>query len=138
MQPGHIVLDFADRLLVGLSAIQENSVGVDRVQVEVLQPLTFETLDGDRVRRLPLPEVGTARLHGRGCAIEFQSGADVDFDWDHERRVIFDGWRLHLFARSIGYAAVAEDELVKAARSDTRFVEVEQGWFGLQLLLTRA
>lgn len=136
VQANEVVLQFGDHLLRAVGALRENSVGVGRTGVG--QPLTFETVTGSRLRSLPLPGIGTAKLHGRGCLIEFESGAEVDFDWDQERRETFDGWRLQQFARSIGHPDIGQDELVDALESDTRFVSTEPGWFAVALLTERA
>ena len=132
MDAAAIILEFADHLLAGLSALRANSMGVGRAAMG--QPLTFETADGERTRLLDLPGGGVAALHGRGCSIRFSSGAEVDFDWDPEHREVFDAWRVLQFANSIGQSDVSQDDVVNAMRSDSRYVETEAGWFALSVL----
>ena len=132
MQAQDVTVRYADHLVLALSAVRSQSAGVSRLAPG--QPLTFETASGANVRSLRLPGVGTASLHGRGCLIEFDSGAEVDFDWDQARREVFDSWRLEQFARSIDERSISRDQLVLALRSDGRFVETEPGWFALTLL----
>lgn len=132
VQPHEVVVVFADHLIIGLNALRSNSVCVGRRAIG--EPLTFERESGQHTRSLSLPGVGTAQLHGRGCLIEFTSGAEVDFDWDQRRREVFDGWRLRQFARSIGQPVDSDDQLIQAMRSDERFMETDHGWFALVLL----
>ncbi len=131
MRPDEVIVAFADHLLLAVAALRANVVGASREAAQ--QPLTFETGSGERVRSATLDGVGTASLHGIGCRIDFLSGAEVDFDWDSDRREVFDGWRLRAFALSVGQMASIE-ELVGVARADRRFVEVRPGWFALELL----
>ena len=88
-------------------------------------------MGGERVRVVEIHGVGTLRIHGSGCVAEFESGEDLDFDWDADGRPVFDGWRLRSFGRSIG-RDVPEHELMGEARSMARsgiLEEVPGGWF---------
>jgi hypothetical protein len=64
---------------------------------------------GSRSRADVIPGVGSFKLHGVGCRFEFESGAEVDFDWDREDRPTFDRFRVIQFARSLGSEVSASD-----------------------------
>ena len=78
-----------------------------------------------------LPDVGTFRMHGAGCAVDFSDGAHVDFDWSDDLQPIFDGWRLRRFAASLSIelSTKTADKAAKDLQRQGRLLSAPNGWF---------
>jgi hypothetical protein len=82
-----------------------------------------------------IPRVGSYTFHGVGCRFEFETGEEVDFDWNADGAPTFDVWRLRRYAQSINAKAPVDAELLAACRELTAqglLREASEGWFVLQ------
>lgn len=78
-----------------------------------------------------LPDVGTFRMHGAGCAVDFSDGAHVDFDWTDDLQPIFDAWRLRTFAASLNtdLSIKTATKAAKRLQRRNRLLSARDGWF---------
>ena len=113
MTPADVIAAYLKDLRRCLDAFMEQYAGIDR---EGLGPMmAIDRHGGSRSREGELTGLGEFKLHGYGCRVELISGASVDFDWDPDGAPVFDGWRLHCFAESMGWDEFSRDELTAAA-----------------------
>lgn len=73
---------------------------------------------GEPVRSGTLPGLGTFQLHGIGCRFELGTGEDVDVDWDDQGRVVFDSWRMWIYAESRADASSVERGALRLAAAE--------------------
>lgn len=83
----------------------------------------------DPVRSGRLDGLGIFNLHGRGCRFELDTGEALDVDWDGDGRVVFDSWRIHMFALSIGELSVDMETLEAAAAQAPSIVQLAPNQF---------
>ena len=129
MTAREVVTAYLAALGLAVRALVQSTDGVERAGATM--PMTAVIPGGKRVRVVEVHGLGTLRIHGRGCVAEFESGEDVDFDWDADGHPVFDAWRLRSFSRSIGLEMSAQ-ELMNEARSMARsgiLKEIPGGWF---------
>ena len=125
-----VVAAFARHLQICADALAAQFISATRLHPA--EPLLLLPVEGGPGVRVGLLNgLGHFELHGSGCRIDLLTGEVVDFDWDADRREVFDAWRLHRFARSVGAGILHEETLAEAARQDTRLVEVRTGWFAI-------
>ena len=94
--------------------------------------LMGRTTNGNYVRSGTLSGIGEFSMHGMGCLVERRDGALIDFSWDGRGRVVFDGYRLRRFGRSIGAAEIDEQPLAAVCNElaeDGRLIVMEHGLF---------
>ncbi len=108
-KPIDVVLAFVAELAVFLRALRATTTEISRA--DLWAPLTARDSSGSRSRMGEIPGVGSFKLHGVGCRVELDSGAEIDFDWDREGRATFDRWRVRDFARSLGLDSFQDSEL---------------------------
>lgn len=74
-------------------------------------------------------------VHGRGCRMVGPDGAEIEMDLLLDGSEAFDGWRLEVFARSIGMSTVpSRGDLMRECRDLMQkgvLGEAEPGWFRL-------
>ena len=132
MTPHETVATFTELTARCLEALVSEYEGIDRPTVWTglfLRPRG----GGDPVRSGVLAGLGRFKLHGNGCQFELDSGADLDVDWDGEGRVVFDSWRILMYARSIGDERVEQEGLRLAAieaRGITQLADDRFTWAG--------
>lgn len=108
------VIAFLTSLAASLEALRQVFITVQRDGPA--QPLTGQTVEGERRREGHIDRIGTYKFHGTGCRLELEDGAELDFDWDAEGNAVFDAWRLRKFARSLSMPDFGEADLISSCR----------------------
>lgn len=132
MTSDEILVAFLTLLGVCVRALVATTRGADRETIT--SPLHVTDESGRRVRDGEVAGLGSFHLHGVGCRFELDGGEDVDFDWDAEGNVVFDGWRLRSFAQSVGVDSLEVTDFDSSARSLVSrglLQERRPGWFSI-------
>lgn len=130
MTPDELVVRFADLALDCLAALRHEYAGFDRLSVRL--PMTVQPRSGgESVRSGELIGLGRFRIHGGGCRFELTGGEEVDVDWDNDGTVVFDSWRILMFAKSMGNSSMGRDSLRMAASGCPSLKPVRDDWFTL-------
>ena len=124
-----VVSQFVERLSFALLKISQLSSGLESRSTALWR---LRGTDDRRIRSGKLDSLGTFKLHGAGCRLQFSTGEVVDFDWNDRGQEIFDSWRLHAFAKSTGQATVTRDQLEAAAVRSRALASDDSGWFRLR------